>query len=135
MGVAKAIDSLVVRGQACTHRSSQPPAAAYHQAACPDCRAPRRKGSDDPLRQDSRKTLRLTSNSATRIESGPAKERSLPASKRCRSGESRGSRPHKVGDGGNRSDRRMKCEQYVTALPGVGKSYLSQAIGLEALKE
>ena len=69
-----------------------------------------------------------------RIASGRAKERSLSASKRCRTGESRESRTHRVGDDGNRCDQKMKCEQCVTALPGVGKSHLVQAIGLEALK-
>lgn len=53
-----------------------------------------------------------------RIASGRAKERSLSASKRCRTGESRESRTHRVGDDGNRCDQKMKCEQCVTALPG-----------------
>jgi hypothetical protein len=44
------------------------------------------------------KTLRPTSNSATRIAAGPAKERSLPASKRCHTYESRESRAHRVGE-------------------------------------
>ena len=132
MGVVKALDLLVVRGQACTHRSSQPPPAAHHQAACLDRRAPRRTGSDDPPRQDSRKTLRLTSNRATRIESGPAKERSLPARTCCRSGESRGPHAHKVGDDGSRCDQSTKCEQYVTTLCGMGKTHLATALGYAA---
>jgi len=55
MDIAKAVDFLVVRGQACTHRSSQPPATAHHQAACPDCRAPRRK--DRMIRFDKTRLL------------------------------------------------------------------------------
>ena len=67
-----------------------------------------------------------------RIESGLAKERSLPANKRCRSGESRGSRTHKVGDGDSRSGRRVKCEQYVRTLCGLGKTHLATALGYAA---
>ena len=66
------------------------------------------------------------------IASGPAKERPLPASKRCHTDELRESPAHRVGGGGSRCDLGMKCEQCVTALVGVGKSHLATALGYAA---